>query len=162
MSPILLWTITGLLLLIGLLGSIVPSLPGLPIIFAAILLFGFLTDFTPVGMDFVIVAGVVTALMQVLDYLAGMWGVKKLGGTGWGIAGSLIGSILGFIFAGAFLGMFLGAFVGAFLGELLGAGQNLSASFKIGLGSIIGLLAGTLIRIVVALAMVVSFIFQAV
>ena len=162
MSLGLIWAVTGLLLLIGLLGSVVPSMPGLPIIFGAILLFAFLTDFTSVGVGFVVATGAITALMQVLDYLAGAWGVKKLGGTGWGIAGSLIGSILGFIFAGAFVGMFLGAFGGAFLGELLGAGQRLSASFKIGLGSILGLLAGTLIRIVVAVAMVVTFILQAV
>ncbi len=162
MSLTLLWIVTGLLLLIGLLGSLIPSLPGLPIIFAGILVFALVTDFNPVGLQFVIVTGAVTALMQVFDYLAGMWGVKKLGGTGWGVGGSLIGSIVGFVFFGAFVGMFLGAFIGAFLGELLGAGQNLSSSFKIGMGSIIGLLAGTLIRIVVALAMVAAFILQAV
>lgn len=162
MSLTLLWIITGLLLLIGLLGSIIPSMPGLPIIFAGILLYALFTDFSPVNATFVIITGAVTALMQVFDYLAGMWGVKKLGGTGWGVGGSLIGSILGFFFLGAFVGMFLGAFIGAFLGELLGAGQNLSSSVKIGLGSIIGLLAGTLVRIVVAIAMVAAFVFQVV
>ena len=162
MSLTLLWIVTGLLLLIGLLGAVVPSMPGLPIIFGGILLFGFMTDFATVGLNFVIAVGVVTALMQVLDYLAGAWGVKKLGGTGWGVAGSVIGSILGFFFAGAFVGMFLGAFAGAFLGELLGAGQKFWASVKIGLGSIVGLLAGTVIRVVVAIAMVAAFVFQAV
>jgi uncharacterized protein YqgC (DUF456 family) len=160
-TPYLIWSLTSLLLLAGLVGSALPQAPGLPIIFAAALLHGIMTGFHPLGWPTIIAVGVVTALMQVVDYLAGMWGVRRLGGTRWGIIGSALGSLAG-IFMGGLLGLVAGGFAGAVLGELLGAGQGLGASFKIGLGSLLGLLAGTLIRVVVAVFLVVLIIVKAV
>jgi len=160
-TPYLIWALTGLLLLLGLVGSVLPQLPGLPIIFAAALLHGLLTGFHPLGWPTIIVVGVVTGVMQVVDYLASMWGVKRLGGTRWGIIGSAVGSIAG-IFLGGLLGLVAGGFAGAVLGELLGAGQDLGSSFKIGLGSLLGLLAGTLIRVAAAVFLVVLILIKAI
>ena len=161
MTPYLIWSLTGLLLLAGLVGSALPQVPGLPIIFAAALLHGIMTGFNPLGWPTIIAVGAVTVAMQVMDYLASMWGVKRLGGTRWGIIGSAVGSIAG-LFTGGLLGLVVGGFLGAVLGELLGAGQDLGASFKIGLGSLLGLLAGTLVRMVAAVFLVALIIINAV
>jgi len=162
MTSGLIWALTGVLLAVGLVGSVLPSLPGLVLIFATALLHGFLTDFSQVGWPTLTALGIMAGAMQVLDYLAGVWGVKKLGGSRWGMAGSLVGSLVGFFVLFGLIGLAIGAFAGAVLGEILGARQELGASLKIGLGSLLGLLAGTLIRVVVALAMIVIFLAAAI
>lgn len=157
MSLTVIWIITGLLMLAGLVCSALPSLPGLAVILGAAYLFAFLTDFAQVGWSILITLTVITVLMQVVDYLAGAWGVKKLGGSRSGIIGSLIGTILGLILLNI-PGMILGAFLGAALAELIVAKQDLRSSMKIGLGSLVGLLAGTLMRVVVGICMIVIFL----
>lgn len=156
----LIWTISGLLLAVGLVGSVVPSLPGPIIIFAAGLLHGFLTDFNPLGAKTLIFLGVVAGLLQVTDYLAGVYGAKRMGGTRAGMIGSIIGSIIGLFFG--LIGLAVGCFLGALVGELIGSRQTLGASVKVGVGSLLGLLASTVIRVAAALAMVIVFLIAAI
>ena len=103
-------------LLVGLIGCIVPMLPGPPIAYVALVLLQ-LTDkvtFTPLQLFFWLLLVVV---IQILDYFVPMFGVKRFGGTGWGNWGCIIGT-----FAGLFLfppwGVIIGPFAGAFIGEL--------------------------------------------
>ena len=117
-------------LLVGLIGCIVPMLPGPPIAYVALVLLQ-LTDkvtFTPLQLFFWLLLVVV---IQILDYFVPMFGVKRFGGTGWGNWGCIIGP-----------------FAGAFIGELLG-GKETRHALKAGFGAFIGFLLGTVLKVAV-------------
>lgn len=133
-------------LLVGLIGCIVPMLPGPPIAYVALVLLQ-LTDkvtFTPMQLFLWLLLVVV---IQILDYFVPMFGVKRFGGTGWGNWGCIIGT-----FAGLFLfppwGVIIGPFAGAFIGELLG-GKETRHALKAGFGAFIGFLLGTVLKVAV-------------
>ncbi len=148
--------IAGIILLIlGLAGSILPVLPGPVLGYAALPALMFLPE-PPFTEGFLVVWGVVTALVTALDYVVPVYGTKKLGGSSWGINGSVVGVVVGFVFLGPF-GLIVGPFFGAYLGELIGGRQNRIA-FRAALGSFIGFLAGTFIKIILVLIFVYYFI----
>lgn len=159
MEHFLIWLATGLLLALGLAGSLVPSLPGPPLILAGAMVYAFFNGLESVGWPILVVLAVLAVVMQVLDYLAGIYGAKRLGGTRAGVIGCLIGSLVG-LFTLGLPGLLLGTFIGSAAGEMIWAGQNLAGSLKVGLGSLLGLLASSLIRILVSLAMVVVFLIK--
>lgn len=156
----LIWPLTGLLLAGGLVSSIIPNLPGPMIILLAAALHGWLTGFSQIGWGTIGFLAGVTVLLQATDYLAGVYGVKKLGGGRAGVIGSVIGSIVGLLVFNL-PGLVIGTFLGALIGELRWGGQGLGQSVKIGLGSVLGLLAGALFKAAAAVVMVVVFLVQA-
>ena len=107
--------LSSLLAFVGLLGAVLPVLPGPPISFAALLLL-LLCDGNDISVLQLVIAGVFAVLITVLDYIAPVWFTKKYGGSKAGMWGATIGLLLGF-FAGP-LGVIIGPFLGAFLGEL--------------------------------------------
>ena len=137
--------LAGLCLLIGLLGSVLPVLPGVPISYIGILLLHF-TSKVQFSTEFLIFWAVIVVLIQVLDYFIPIWGTKKFGGTKMGIWGSVIGMIVGLFFAP--LGIILGPFVGAIIGELI-AGKETKSAVKAGFGAFIGFLFGTIAKLIV-------------
>ncbi len=161
MTLALTWTLTGVLLAVGLIGSVMPAIPGPIVIFAAALVHALLTDFAEVGAGVLIFLGAVAGGLQVVDYLAGAYGAKKLGGTKAGMIGSILGSLVGLI-AFSLIGLAVGCFLGAVAGELIGARQSLGDSVKVGLGSLIGLFASTVIRVAASIAMVIVFLVAAI
>jgi len=82
--------------LAGLAGSIIPGMPGPPVVFAGALIYGLLTGFAEIGWMLLLVLGLLAAVSQLLDYLASAYGAKKFGGSSWGIWGSLIAGLVGF------------------------------------------------------------------
>lgn len=133
-------------LLAGLIGCIVPMLPGPPVAYVALVLLQ-LTDkaaFTPMQL---LLWLLLVVLVQILDYLVPVFGVKRFGGTSWGNWGCIIGT-----FAGLFwfppLGVVAGPFIGAFIGELLG-GKETRHALRAGLGAFIGFLLGTVLKVAV-------------
>ena len=143
--------ITGIILLIvGFAGSIIPALPGPPLSYIALWLLHF-TSKHQFSTKFLIIWGVVTAMVVLLDYLVPIWGTKKFGGSKVGIWGCAIGAILG-IFLFPPYGIIVGPFLGAFIGELI-TGKDSFSAFKAGAGSFIGFLTGTLLKIVVSVMM---------
>ena len=147
--------VVAILLLAGLVGSVVPFLPGTPLILLAALVHAFATGFSPIGPGRLAILAGLTVLAQLLDYLAGAVGAKKFGGSGWAVAGALVGGIVGFFFGP--LGLLLGPVLGAVVGELLKQG-DLSHSLKAGLGTLIGMLLGTAARFTLAVTMVGLFL----
>jgi len=145
-----LWIILGILLcVVGIVGSLLPLLPGPPIAYVGILLQLFRHP-DPFDTKTYWIFGGVTVLSLVLDYLIPIWGTKKFGGTKYGAWGCTIGFIAAFWLGP--LGIIIGPFAGAFIGELIG-GQEAHRSFKAAVGSFVGFLLGSFMKIVVCFFM---------
>ena len=144
------------LMLIGLIGSVLPFIPGSPLILLGAFIYAWYTDFLIVTWGTLVILLLLTVLSQILDYLASILGAKKFGASRWGMSGAFLGGIIG-LFSGGVLGILIGPFIGALLLELL-HGQDLPASLKIGLGTLVGFLGGAIGKIIIALTMIGIFL----
>jgi uncharacterized protein YqgC (DUF456 family) len=142
-------------LVIGLAGAILP-LPGPPLSFGGILLLHY-SRFAEFSENSLIVFGIITAVITVMDYYIPIWGTKKFGGSKWGTIGSGIGLLVG-MFLGPF-GLFIGAFAGAFIGEYL-SNKNHNIAFKAAVGSFLGLMAGIVAKTILCIVMLVYSIVE--
>jgi uncharacterized protein YqgC (DUF456 family) len=144
------WLVLGIIMmLVGILGSILPLLPGPPLCFLALLLQQLRAD-PPFTAKFLWIWAAITIVVTVLDYVVPLYGTRKYGGSKYGVWGSTIGLIAGFWF-GPF-GIIIGPFVGAFVGELI-ASNNSQHALRAAWGSFVGFLFGTLLKLVVCLLM---------
>ncbi len=147
--------ITGIILLIaGLAGSVLPIIPGPPLSYLALLALHF-TSYKAFTTDFLVVMGIVVVILTVLDYMVPAWGATKFGGTKYGAWGSTIGLIIG-LFMGPF-GIIIGPFLGAYLGETI-AGSDSKKAFRAALGSFLGFVAGTVMKLIYGLVAIVYFV----
>lgn len=151
---IFLLIVAFLFLLIGIIGCIVPGLPGTPIAYAGLWI-AQATDRIDFSWHFLLIWGIVVVVISVLDYVVPAWGTKKFGGSSWGVWGSTIGVFIG-LFFGA-VGVIVGPLVGAILGELI-AGKQLGAALKAGWGSFVGILFSTVIKLIACGLMTVALI----
>ena len=151
---ILLLVIAFILMLIGIIGCIVPGLPGTPIAYAGLWV-AQATERVDFSWKFLLIWGIVVIVVSALDYIVPAWGTKQFGGTKWGAWGSTIGVFVG-LFFGA-IGVIIGPLVGAIIGELF-AGKQLEQAIKAGWGSFIGILFGTIIKLVACGLMTVALI----
>lgn len=130
-EPIL-W-ITLIVMLAGLAGSVLPALPGVPLIFISALIYAYLTDFEVVGAGVLILLGLFAALAFVADFVATSYGAHRFGASSWGTAGGAIGGLIGaligalFLGIGAVFGLLIGSVGGVFLGEYLRRQRHPSA-----------------------------------
>ncbi len=136
-----------ILIILGILGGVLPIIPGPPLSYAGLLLLHFTSKYDFSG-RFLLIWGIVTAVVYFLDYIIPAWGTKKFGGSKRGVYGSIIGLLLGLIFFPPF-GIIIGPFVGAVVGEL-SSGKDSSAALKSGFGSFMGFLIGTLLKLIVS------------
>jgi uncharacterized protein YqgC (DUF456 family) len=129
----LLW-ITLVIMLVGLAGSVLPGLPGVPLIFLSALVYAILTDFEYVGTLVIALLGLFAAIALVADFVATTYGARRFGASNWGTVGGAIGGILGalvgalFLGIGALFGLILGTVGGVFLGEYLKRREREAAS----------------------------------
>ena len=141
-----------LLALVGLVGAVVPGIAGTPFSFLALLVLSFVK-----GIDystkFLLIMGLIGAVVFALDYVVPIWGTKKLGGTKAGVRGSTIGLFLGllitFVFPIGFIAVLLGPFIGAYIGEK-SAGTEDHKAWRAAFGSFVGFLLGTGIKTIYA------------
>lgn len=155
MSSVVFWVVL-LVMLIGLFGTVLPVIPGTPIIFTAALVFAFYENFAHVTILVLAILFILMILTLFIDYLAGVVGAKKFGASKLGTLGSFIGGILGIIFLNI-PGLILGPFVGAVIGELI-HGRQVTDALRAGLGAIIGFAGGAIFKLAIALGMIVVFI----
>ena len=134
-----------ILVIIGMLGSILPLIPGPPIAYGGLLLQQ-LRDEAPFSMGFMIFWGIIMLVSMILDYFIPIWGTKKFGGTKYGVWGCTLGFIAAF-WLGPW-GVIIGPFVGAFIGEMI-AQNNSSIALKAAIGSFAGFLAGSFLKLVI-------------
>lgn len=158
-SAALYYLIATALILIGLVGTVLPALPGLPLVFAGMLLAAWAGGFQHVGIPILVLLGLLTLVSLGVDFWATALGAKRVGASRKAIIGAMLGT-----FAGVFLGpigLLIGPFLGALAGELmhrrrLGASDFGNAA-KIGLGTWIGILFGIVLKLGLAFAMLGLF-----
>nr|WP_319570436.1 DUF456 domain-containing protein [uncultured Draconibacterium sp.] len=142
---ILLIVLGALFIISGVLGCVLPIIPGPPLSYIGLLLLHF-TERYQFSSKFLIIWAIITVVVYVLDYLIPAWGTKKFGGSKRGIFGSIIGLVIGMFFFPPF-GIIIGPFIGAVVGELT-IGKDSGAALKSGFGSFLGFLAGTLLKLI--------------
>ncbi len=150
--------VAGLLLLLGLVGCIIPMLPGTPLCYLGIILLHF-SSYAEFSIPFLILWAGIIILVQGLNYIIPIWGTKKFGGSKKGVWGSVIGMLIG-LFTGGPLGIILGTILGAFVGELF-AGKETNKAIKAAMGSFMGFMAGTISQLVVA-GFLIYYYFEAI
>ena len=136
--------LAGLFVVAGIIGCVVPGLPGPPIAYAGLWI-AQITDRVNFSWQTLLIWGIVVVIVSMLDYVVPAWGTKTFGGTKYGVWGSTIGLIIGLFFG--FWGIILGPLLGAFVGELI-SGKEAKEAFKAGWGSFVGLLCGTIIKVI--------------
>lgn len=134
------------LLILGLVGSMIPGLPGPPLSLIGILLIHFFTG-TQFSISFLLSWAVIVILVFLLDYFMQVWGVKKFGGGRKAILGTFFGVFMGLFFPP--VGLLIGPFIGAFIGAILEIKDDTRA-LKVAVGSFIGFLTGTILKLMVS------------
>jgi uncharacterized protein YqgC (DUF456 family) len=148
--------IGSILMLLGLVGSILPILPGPPLSFIGLLLLALFKHFSPpLTLPLVIILAIVTILVIVMDYIIPLLGAKRYGATKWGVWGSVLGMVIG-IFWSPFA-MLLGAFIGAVVAEWL-VGKKKGEALRAGWGVVMGTLFATILRLGVSGMMTYYFV----
>ena len=151
------WLVTACLLALGLVGTLVPFLPGhLILFFAAVGHWLMLRGESGVEWWAFVVLGLLLALSQVFEFLSGAMGTRWFGGTRWGAAGALIGGIVGIFFIP--FGLILGPLIGAMFCEFVFAKKEVRPATVSGVGSVLGTVAGMVIKIIVGILMIVWFV----
>ena len=156
-SEIILYALAAALILVGIAGTILPALPGVPLVFAGMLVAAWAGDFVEIGWVTLLVLGILTVIAVTVDFVASLLGAKRVGASGWALFGAAAGTVVG-MFLGL-PGLILGPFVGAVLGELI-AGSNLRRSTTVGIGAWLGFIFGTLAKIALCFTMLGVFVFS--
>jgi uncharacterized protein YqgC (DUF456 family) len=165
--------ITIVMMLVGLIGSVVPGLPGVTLMFLSALLYAILTDFQNVGIAVIVLLFVLAALAFLADFFATSYGARRFGASNWGTVGGAVGGIVGalagLIFAGigSLFGLIAGTIAGVFAGEYLRRQRHgdqqrehsdwRRASRAAG-GVVVGYLASAIIQGLLGLASIVIFV----
>lgn len=151
----LLWVLTAGLIVLGLLGTVLPVLPGTVLVLAGVILGAWIDDFSRVGVGTVLLVGALAVLAWVLEWAAGLLGAQRAGASRQALLGAAIGTVLGL--ALGVVGVLFMPLLGAAVGEFL-ARRDQQRALKVGLATWLGLLAGMLAKVVLAFTMVGLFI----
>ena len=154
----ILMSVTVILFIIGLAGTVIPILPGVPIIWLGTVIFAVFTKFEKVGYWEISIFTVMALFSVVIDYAANLYGAKRMGAGRWGIALAIVGMVVGIIIGGL-IGLIIGTMIGAFVGEII-SGKKSGAAFKAGIGTLVGFLGGVLVKIVIGLIMIGVFVWR--
>jgi uncharacterized protein YqgC (DUF456 family) len=151
----LLWILVVLLIVAGLAGTVLPALPGTALAFAGILLGAWIDGFAKVSGLTVAVCGLLMLLAWGADYASAMLGAKKAGASRLAVIGAAIGTVAG-IFTG-FVGLLFMPLAGAAIGEYL-ADRNAARAAHVGLATWVGLMVGTVLKVVITFVMIGLFV----
>lgn len=154
---ILLVVLAGVLMILGLLGSLLPMLPGIPLSWAGLLLLH-LSSFLPMNYTFLSITFFITLIIFALQYAIPALGTKYLGGSKSGMVGASIGLVIG-IFTPIPFAILIGPFVGAYIGEIINKSDSRTA-LKAASGSFIGLLASSFMELVVTFIYLILFVLK--
>jgi uncharacterized protein YqgC (DUF456 family) len=144
-------------MLIGLIGTVVPILPGLMLIWAAFLGFGFYDHFEAYGRITLIISGIVVAMSLVLDFLASSLGAKKFGAGKAGMIGSIVFALIGLVIF-SLPGLIIGTFLGAVVFEMIFNQKDFKQSLTAGLGAFLGFLCGSLFKFMIGAILTGTFV----
>ena len=150
------YVIAGILILVGLAGTILPALPGTPLVFVGMLVAAWAGGFQEISGWTVALLGVLTALAMLADFLATLLGARGFGASNWALVGAAIGAVVG-LFLGI-IGLLIGPLLGAIAGELI-AGRGMKQAMQAGVGAAIGFVVGTIAKIALSFTMLGVFVF---
>ena len=155
MEPQLLLALGAVMVVIGIAGLVLPVLPGILLVFGGLFVAAWADGFERVGPLGLGIIGVLALLSLGVDFLASLFGAKRLGASRLALAGAAAGAVAGVFFG--IVGVFVGPFVGAVAGEYLARGRLVQAG-KVGLGTSLGLLLGAVAKVVIAFLMIGTFL----
>jgi uncharacterized protein YqgC (DUF456 family) len=155
MNDILLWTLSVLLIVVGLAGTVLPALPGTLFVLAGIMLGAWVDDFTRVGTASLVVVSVLAVIAWVLDFVAGLLGAQRVGASRQAVFGAALGTVAG-LFMGL-VGVLFMPLVGAAIGELI-AQRDQRRALHVGVATWLGIMVGLVAKVVIAFMMIGVFI----
>ena len=148
---ILLWLLAAIFIFAGFAGLILPAMPGIPLVYAGLVLLAWADDFAYVGWITLTLLGLLALLSYGVDFLASALGAKRFGASPRSVVGAAIGAVVGLFFG--LPGLLLGPFVGAVIAEFTVHGSARAATHA-GVGATIGLLFGALLKVALAFTMI--------
>lgn len=155
----LFYLLAGLMVVVGIVGTVLPALPGVPLVFAGLLLAAWADGFEKVGAAPLVLLGVLTVLSVVVDFWATAKGAKRVGASRLAVIGSIVGMLAGLLM-GPF-GIFIGAFAGAVAGELLHrrslSQSDIGHAAKVGVGTWLGIVLGMALKLALIATMLGIF-----
>ncbi len=155
---LLLWLLVALLVAAGLAGTVLPALPGAPLVFLGLFIGAWIDDFQSVGWVTIGLLAALAGLAWLVDFLAGAAGTRYMGATSRAFWGAALGAVVGMFFG--LPGLLLGPFIGAVAGEL-STGRGLTQSGRAGLGAWLGLVVATAAKLALVFLMIGIFLFAA-
>jgi len=147
--------LAAILILAGVAGTVVPLLPGVPLVFAGMFLAAWADHFQHIGAFTLTLLGVLCALALLVDFVAGLLGAKRVGASTRALWGAMLGTLVGVFFG--LPGLLLGSFIGAVVAEL-STGREWNHAARVGVGTWLGLLFGTLAKLALCFTMVGIFL----
>lgn len=151
----ILWLVATLLIATGLIGLVMPALPGAPLLFLGLVAAAWAEGFAYVGWKTLTLLGGLCVIAYLVDFAAGAFGAKRFGASGRAVSGAALGTLLGLFFG--LPGVLLGPFLGAVAGELT-VNSDLWRAGKAGLGATLGLALGAAAKIALAFTMIGIFL----
>lgn len=145
-----------ILIVIGVAGTVVPLIPGIPLIFVSILAYGWHEGFNVITPKYLAIMGALTVLAVIIDYLSTVLGAKYFGSSKKGVWGALLGTFAG-LFLFPPLGILIGPWLGASIGEYIDC-NDLNKAMKAGVGTVVGLFSGMIFTFILSLIMLISFL----
>ena len=156
MQQTLYFILSGVLIVAGMAGAVLPAIPGVPLVFAGMLLAAWTDHFQHVGALTLSVLGILALVAILIDFVAGLLGARRVCASGRALWGATFGTLIGLFFG--LPGLLLGPFVGAVVGEL-STGSKVEKATKVGIGTWLGLLFGTLAKLALCFTMLGIFLF---
>ncbi|HEX5067985.1 MAG TPA: DUF456 domain-containing protein [Myxococcota bacterium] len=147
--------LAGVLVVVGLVGTVLPAIPGVPLIFVGLFLAAWAEGFQYVGAWTLVILGALALLGYGVDFVAGAFGARKFGASRLAVIGAMIGTVVG-LFLGI-PGILVGPFVGAAAGELV-ARRDVIQAGRAGFGTWLGLVVGAAVKIAISFSMVAVFL----
>lgn len=151
-----LWLAAVALIAVGVAGTVLPALPGAPLVFGGLLLAAWIDRFQEVGYVTIGVLAALTVFTVIVDIAATALGAKREGATRWGVIGSAIGTLIGLFFG--FPGLVAGPFLGALAGELSARRDVLSAG-RVAVATWVALIFAVVVKLAVVFMMIGIFVF---
>lgn len=154
------YVLAGVLIVIGLLGIVLPVLPGLPLVFCGMLIAAWNNGFEAIGVWTIVFLGALTLFSFVIDFFSTAVGAQRVGASRKAMAGAVLGTVGGLFFAP--IGLFVGPFAGALAGELIHLRRldrdGLGQATKVGVATWIGIVLGVALKMALAFAMLALFV----
>lgn len=151
----LMYVIAIILIIVGLAGTVLPALPGLPLMFCGMLIGAWAGDFKEVGVWTIVLLAVLMLISVGVDFMATLMGAKRVGASKKAMLGAALGTFAGLFFG--IPGLLLGPFIGAVIGEMID-GKEWRIATKTGFGTWLGLAIGTALKLALAICMLGIFV----